>query len=92
MKITINSLLTMERNLKSRLSQLNELRNSTSTRETYFEKDKVIEPLYDVKLVDKKMTKITKALYFINNAVKESNAKTKVDIDINYDDLVSEIE
>ena len=83
----------MERSLRERLNQLNELKIQVSKRAYWEDKNKKEEPVYDVKEVDKKITKINKALFLINHKVKESNAKTLVAADgIDYEDLVSEIE
>lgn len=90
-KVTVNYLLAMEKSLRERLSQLNELKTQ-SARRTYFENDKREEPTYDIKAVDKKITAINRALFELNHKVKESNAKTVVDVDVNYDYLVSELE
>jgi len=92
MVLTVSALLSMEKSLRSRLSQLNELKGEISKRTLWREPSKVEEPTYSIKDVDKKITKINKALFFIDQKVKESNATTKVDMDINYDDLVSELE
>jgi hypothetical protein len=91
MKITVNALLSMQKSLKTRLSQLTELRNEVSKKTTFFDRDQEQVPLYDVKAVDKKITELNKALFKIDSSIKESNAKTKVDIDINYDELIGEI-
>lgn len=92
-QVTVNYLLAMEKSLRERLNQLNELKVQVSKRAYWEDKNKQEEPTYDVKEVDKKITKINKALFLINHKVKESNAKTTVDAqDIDYNDLVSEIE
>lgn len=89
--LTINMVLAMEKSLRERLGQLNELKTQ-SARRTYFEAEKREEPTYDIKLVDKKITAINKALFEINHKVKASNAKTEVEVNLDYDSLVSEIE
>jgi hypothetical protein len=88
---TVNLLLAMEKSLRERLGQLNELKNQ-SARYTLFDDNKKELPTYDIKMVDKKITLINKALFTINHKIKESNAKTVVDIDLDYDSLVSELE
>jgi hypothetical protein len=90
-KVTVNYLLAMDKSLRERLSQLNELKTQ-SARRTIFDENKREEPTYDIKSVDKKITAINKALFEINHKVKESNAKTVIDTDISYDNLVSELE
>lgn len=89
--VTINLLLAMEKSLRERLNQLNELKTQSSRR-TYYTEEKREEPTYDIKLVDKKITAINKALFTMNHKIKESNAKTTVDVDVDYDKLVSELE
>lgn len=90
-KVTVNYLLAMEKSLRERLGQLNSLKDQSST-VTYYGEDKRTVPTYDIKMVDKKITMINKALFEINHKIKESNAKTVVDTDVNYDFLVSELE
>lgn len=95
MEHTVNKLLSMEKSLRERLNQLNTLKGESSKRTLWFDagkENKIEEPTYAIKAVDKKITKINRALFEINHKVKETNAKTVVDIDINYDDLVSELE
>jgi|SRR6185312_4670961 len=97
-KVTVNYLLAMEKSLRERLSQLNDLK-SQSARRTVWERlggddnsSKREEPTYDIKKVDKKITDINKALFQLNHKIKESNAKTIVEVDAKYEDLISEIE
>ena len=44
------------------------------------------------KKVDKKLVDINKALFHIDSKVKEANARTMIDIDLNFDGLMSGIE
>jgi hypothetical protein len=90
---SINALLSMQKALRSRLSQLNELKNQSTSRTTSWRgEDKTVqEPLYDVKLIDKKIVKINNALFKIDHKIKESNAKTMMEVNIDFDDLTSEI-
>jgi len=94
--LSINALLSMEKSLKQRVHQLNELKNQSTSRTRYYgmeqEEKRVEEPTYDVKDVDRKIVELNKALFNIDQTIKESNAKVKVDIDIDYDSLVSPLE
>lgn len=92
---TVNGLLAMEKSLRSRQQQLNSLANQSGSTTVWgmgTEQEKREEPLYDIKTIDKKVVQIDKALFMIDQKVKESNAKTNVEIDVDYDELVSEIE
>jgi hypothetical protein len=53
---------------------------------------KVVEPKYDVKLVDKKITQLETFLFHSDAAIKDSNATTTVEIDYDADKLLSPIE
>jgi len=89
---TVSSLLSMEKSLRQRLTQLNELKEK-STRVTIWEdSDKREEPTYNIKQIDTKCVKINRALFRIDSKIKESNAKTEISIEIDYDDLTSEID
>lgn len=91
-QVTVNYLLAVEKSLRERLNQLNELKTQ-SARKTYFDDaSKREEPTYDIKKVDQKIVAINKAIFEINHKTKESNAKTLVEVELNYDSLVSALE
>jgi hypothetical protein len=95
MKLTVNKLLSMQKIVRERLNELKNLRSEVSKKErTFFgnEDKKVVEPMYDVKEVDKKITKLERFLMDSDFSVKESNAKTKVEINVDVDDLLSPIQ
>jgi len=87
MEYTVNQLLTMQRHLSGRRAQLQSLAQENSRRFSWRDSDKEEHPVYDVKELDAKVTKINNALFKIDCAVKASNAKTNVDIDIDFDVL-----
>lgn len=92
---TINALLSMQKSLVQRRQQLEEVKNSTTSRSVHRDSngaELINEPTYDIKKVDKKIVRINNALFKIDQKVKESNAVTKIDVDIDYDDLSSELE
>ena len=91
-KYSVNRLLAMERSLKARLTQLLELEGKSATSSYLFEEKTRKDPVYSVKLVDRKISQINRALFEISTRIKESNATTLVEVDLNYDDLISEIE
>lgn len=94
---TINSLLCHQKSLKQRKQELEGVRSNTTQRTRYIASDKserIEEPLYDIKKVDKKIVSINKALLKIDEEIKRSNAKTTVEIPttIDFDNLMSEID
>lgn len=95
--VTVNYLLAMEKSLRQRLTQLDALKEQATTRTFYLigtdeAEKKVKEPTYDIRQVDKKITAINRALFEINHKIKESNAKTLVEVKANYDELVAGLE
>jgi len=96
MEVTVNQLLTQIKVARERCNGLKSLRNSVSTKESFYysqtDKTQTTEPQYDVKKVDKKVAELEKFLYKADALVKQSNAITKVDIAIDVDTLLDPIE
>lgn len=77
--MTISELLSLVSQIKGRLAGLQSLRSECSKKTSYFGDDnRVIEPTYDVKLVDKKIADLQKWIYRAEAAIKLTNAKTEV--------------
>lgn len=91
-KITVNKLLAMEKALRERLGQLNETKTGSLKESHWSDPQKTEKPVYDARNIDKRIVGINKALFEINHLVKESNARTELEINLNFDELVSEIE
>ena len=87
MEYTINQLLTMQRHLSARRAQLQSLAQENSRRYSWRDSDKEEYPVYDVKELDAKVTKINNALFKIDCAIKASNAKTTVEVEVDFDKL-----
>jgi len=51
-----------------------------------------VECHYDTKILDKKVTMLENWLFKANTAVKQANATTVVDLDINSDELLAPVE
>jgi hypothetical protein len=92
MEISINALLSMEKSLKQRVGHLREMAQASATRTIFHDKSETKEPIYDLKKIDHKITKIIQKLFFIDQTIKESNAVTKINIELDYEDLTSELE
>lgn len=91
--VTINELMVNMKIIRERLSDLKSLRQQTSVRERYYGSvEKATEPQYDVKLVDKKITELQNFLAVADAAIKNSNAKTKVKIDFDVNELLKPLE
>jgi len=95
-KPTVNKLLSMQKMMVQRRQQLNELKGSLTMRTMYrnvdMSNERIEEPTYDIKKVDKKIVDLNNVLFRIDSSIKESNARTEIDIEIDYDKLMSEIE
>lgn len=91
-QITINEGLAWLKTLKKRHEELLALRNDNAHRERRFygasaDKEIVKEPVYDVKVLDKLVTRVAREIRLLEQALKTTNARTPVDA-YNQDDAV----
>jgi hypothetical protein len=82
--ITINEGLAWLKTLKKRQEELIALRNDNAHRERRFygsaaDKEIVREPVYDVKVLDKLVTRVAREIRLLEQALKATNAKTVVE-------------
>jgi len=97
--MTISEGMVLQKALRGRVSELTSIRNSNivSTRrwdmyEGGKEKERTeIEPKYDPKVVDAKITEIEIFLYKLDAAIKQANALTEIDIKADVDKLLEPI-
>ena len=52
------------------------------------DKQETIEPQFDVKAVDKKVTELELVLFKMDAAIKQSNALTYIDLEVDVDKLL----
>jgi len=93
--VTINELLVLQKAVRERKNELSSLRSQLSTKERFFSlgnENKVIEPQYDVKVVDKKITELEIWLFKADAAVKQVNATTSVNIVADVDVLLAPLQ
>lgn len=82
MKVTVNEAMVLAKAIRGRYAELSSLRSQSSTRETFFsEPKKIIEPVYDVKVLDKKCVELENFLLSIDTKIKQSNAVTHIEFD-----------
>jgi hypothetical protein len=93
-KMSINAALSMKASLQSRLSELKGMKSEAATRRIsrYDGKEDIVEPTYDIKVIDKKCAELTSALFLLDKGIKQANATTKFDVDVNYVELMKPIE
>jgi len=82
--ITINEGLAWLKTLKKRHEELLALRNDNAHRERRFygasaDKEVVKEPVYDVKVLDRLVTRVAREIRLLEQALKATNARTTVD-------------
>lgn len=91
MKISISNALGWRKSLQERHSELVSLRNQNSAREHRIygqtDKEKTIEPLYDVIALDKAITVVAREMRKLDEAIKNTNMGTTV-ADYDRDDAV----
>jgi hypothetical protein len=83
-EITINEALAWLKTLKKRHEELLELRNDNARRERRFlgataDKEIIKEPVYDVKVLDRLVTRVAREIRLLDQALKTTNAKTIVE-------------
>jgi len=94
-QITINEALVLQKAVRERLNELRTLRNTVANRESFLyarEEKKVVEPQYDVKAVDRKMTELQLFLLKSDTAIKKSNAQATIRLDFDADKLLDSIQ
>jgi hypothetical protein len=83
-QITLNEGLAWLKTLKKRHEELIALRDGNAHRERRFygataDKEIVKEPVYDVKGLDKSVTRVAREIRLLEQALKATNAKTVVE-------------
>jgi hypothetical protein len=83
-QITLNDGLAWLKTLKKRHEELISLRDNNAHRERRFfgsaaDKEIVKEPVYDVKMLDKAVTRVAREIRLLDQALKATNAKTLVE-------------
>jgi hypothetical protein len=83
-QITINEGLAWLKTLKKRHEELLALRNDNAHRERRFygpsaDREIVKEPVYDVKVLDRLVTRVAREIRLLEQALKAANAKTAID-------------
>ena len=91
--MTVNELMVIQKAIRERVSDLKALREKTSTTERYYSaSEKVVEPEYSVKLLDKKVTELQNFLLKADSVIKQNNAKTDVDFTVDVEVLLQPLE
>jgi hypothetical protein len=83
MKISVSEALTWQKTLKERHGELVNLRNTNAHRERMFygqnaDKERVVEPLYDVRSLDRLVVALAREMRLVDEAIKRSNAATEL--------------
>jgi hypothetical protein len=92
MEMTVSKLLEMQKALKERRKQLEELLKETSVEVSWRDSSqKEKKPLYSAIKVDEKLVKINNALFEVTAEIKQVNAVTKIVVAVDFQDLMSPI-
>lgn len=79
--------------VRERINDLKSLRSDVSKKERYFSTtEKTVEPQYKVQAVDKKIVQLQNWLYGADAKIKEANALTMVNVDVDLDELLAPLE
>ena len=75
----VNEALSLAKIVRERLNDLKALRTQVSVKDKWMrEPEKVTEPQYDVKEVDKKIIKLQNFIFEVDSKIKATNASTEV--------------
>jgi hypothetical protein len=93
--MTVNEAMVMQKVIRGRLGELSSLRQASAVRETSYygggSDKKTIEPMYDVKALDKRCTELENFLLWTETKIKQSNAVTKIEVDADVKELLAPI-
>jgi hypothetical protein len=83
-QITINEGLAWLKTLKKRHEELLSLRDGNAHRERRFlgaaaDREIIKEPIYDVRVLDRLVTRVAREIRLLEQALKATNAKTPID-------------
>lgn len=95
MKMTVSTWLSMATNLRTRLKDIEQMKESSaiSKEYRYMEKDVKETPVYNIKELDKKSVEIHNALFLIDSEIKSSNARTEIDLPtVDYSKLMEAVQ
>lgn len=88
-KYTINEAMVLLKVLKGRLGELSSLRQTCATTTKYYgDVEKVVSPEYNVKELDKRCVEIENFLLAVETAIKQSNAITTIEIEMDAQELM----
>jgi hypothetical protein len=91
--MTINEVLVLMKAIRDRLSQLKSLVRDSSSATRYFgDAERIVEPKYDGKAIDKKVVELEIWLFKADAAIKQANAVTKVNVEADVDKLLAPVE
>ena len=88
-KMTVNEAMVLAKVVRGRYAELSSLRGHSATRETFYgEPKKIIEPTYDVKVLDKRCVELENFLLLVETKIKQSNAMTTIEVDVDVNSLL----
>lgn len=95
---TINEWLVIKKVLSERKNDLKNIRTQTAVKTKTMQRygdnstEETTEPQYDTKAIDRRVTEIQNADLAIDAAIKQSNAKVELAINVDVEKLLSPME
>lgn len=92
--LSINEGIALQNELSKRLAELKNMRSSSlaETSRSYNGETNVSKPVYDAKVIDKKITFIQNWLFKLSSHIKAINAMTRLQIEVPTEELLAPIE
>jgi hypothetical protein len=92
--MTINEAIAFSNQLAKRINELSQMRSSnmSESSRSYNGEVTTTKPVYDAKVLDKKVTELQNWQFKLNAHIKSVNAKTEIGLDVPTDALLAPVE
>ena len=92
--MTINEAIAFSNQLSKRIQELSSIRSSSvsESSRSYNGEVTTTKPIYDAKVLDKKITELQNWQYKLNAHIKSINAKTQIELDVPTESLLASVE
>ena len=95
---TVNEFLVLKKVFAERKNDLKQIRLQTTVKTKTVRRyndettEETVEPQYDTKVIDRRVTEIQNAELAIDSAIKQSNATTALNVNVDVEKLLSPME
>ena len=94
----INEAMVLIKAIRERIQDLKQVRLSvvvkSRVRRNYGtdQEEEINEPQYDAKVIDRKITELQNFIFLADSKIKQANAQTEIDMDVNVGNLLAPLD